>query len=119
MWQNGIMNFKKKDVMFIDDKIRNGMPPTVTDETVQKVEEITQAIGYLTINEQWSEVSKTVLYEMFKDRLGYWKLCTCWVPNMLTVDHKQNRVAGVQIFLMHYKEQGDSFLTCVVTADDS
>lgn len=51
-----------------------------------------------------------VLYKIIMEILDYWKLCKCWVSKMLTDNHKNNRVAAVQAFLAHYKEQGDNFL---------
>ena len=34
------------------------------------------------------EVSKTTIHEAVMEKLGYRKLCTHWVPKMLTDDHK-------------------------------
>jgi hypothetical protein len=34
-------------------------------------------------------------------------------------DHKKNRVAVVQAFVVHYGDQGDDFLDCTVTGDET
>jgi histone-lysine N-methyltransferase SETMAR len=59
------------------------------------------------------------LHETVTKRLGYRKLCARWVPKMLTDVHKKNRVAAVQAFLVRYEDQGDDFLDCIVTGDET
>jgi hypothetical protein len=38
---------------------------------------------------------------------------------MLTDDHKKNQVAAAQAFLARYEDQGDDFLDCIVTGDET
>jgi hypothetical protein len=105
----------------VHDEIRSGRPSVVTDEIIQKTEYI-HADKRLTINElhqQCPEVSRTVLHEIFTKRLGHWKLCTRWVSKMLKDDHKKNGVAAGQAFLACYGDQGDNFLNCIVTGNET
>jgi hypothetical protein len=56
------------------------------------------------------EVSKTTIHEAVTEKLGYRKLCACWVPKMLTDDHKTKRMGSMLKFLMHHAQKGDEFL---------
>jgi len=45
------------------------------------------------------EVSKTTIHEAVTEKLGYRKLCTRWVPKMLTDNHKTKRMGSALKFL--------------------
>jgi len=47
------------------------------------------------------------------------KLCTRWVPKMLTEEHKLIRQTKALDFLTRYSEEGDTFLSRVVTGDET
>jgi hypothetical protein len=53
------------------------------------------------------------------DKLCFRKLCSRWVPNMLMDEHKMKRQASVLTFLTRYSEQGDDFLSRIVTKQQS
>ena len=53
------------------------------------------------------------------ERLGYRKLCARWLPEMLSEGHKENRVATARSFVACCVEQGDDFLDCTVTRDET
>ena len=64
--------------------------------------------------------------EMFKERvgyiiglLGYTKVCSRWVPRILTPEKKQKRVEICGELLKRYREEGDQFLFNIVTGMDS
>jgi hypothetical protein len=42
-------------------------------------------------------------------------LCACWVPEMLTDDHKMKRIGSTLKFLMRYAQEGDEFLDSIET----
>jgi len=46
------------------------------------------------------EVSKNTIHEAVTENLGYRKLCTRWVPKMLTEDHKTKWMGSALKFLM-------------------
>jgi hypothetical protein len=82
----------------VRDEIRSGRPSIVTDEIIQKIDEDICANRHLTIvelHQQWPEVSRTVLHEIFTRRFGCRKLFVHWVPKMMTDNHKKNRVDAV------------------------
>jgi hypothetical protein len=47
------------------------------------------------------------------------KLCSRWVPKMLTEEHKMKWQASVLTFLIRYSELGDDFLSHTVTVDET
>jgi hypothetical protein len=100
----------------------SGRPSIVTDEIVQKIDENICADRRLTIDEphqECPEVSRTVLHVIVTKRLVCQKLCARWVLKMLTDNHEKNQVAAVQAFLARYKDQGNDFLDCIVTGDET
>jgi hypothetical protein len=46
--------------------------------------------------------------------LGYTKVCSRWVPHMLTPEKKQKRVEICVELLKRYREEGDKFLLITV-----
>nr|XP_015907995.1 histone-lysine N-methyltransferase SETMAR-like [Parasteatoda tepidariorum] len=65
------------------------------------------------------DVSKSCIHNIWRDSLGYAKVCTWWVPIMLTDDNKWQRVEAVREFLHAYETDGDEFLDSVVTGDET
>jgi len=53
------------------------------------------------------------------DLIGYTKVCSQWVPHMLTPEKKQKRVEICEELLKRYNEEGDQFLLNIVTGDES
>jgi hypothetical protein len=51
--------------------------------------------------------------------LGYTKVCSRWVPLMLTPENKQKRVESCEEHLKRCHEEGDQFLLNIVTGDES
>ena len=51
--------------------------------------------------------------------LGYTKVCSQWVPHMLTPEKKQKRVEICEELLKCCPEEGNQFLLNIVTGDES
>ena len=51
--------------------------------------------------------------------LGYSKVCSRWVPRMLSPEKKQKRVKIFEELLKHFHEEGDQFLLNIVTGNES
>jgi histone-lysine N-methyltransferase SETMAR len=51
--------------------------------------------------------------------IGYTKVCSRWVPRMLTPEKKQKHVEICEKLLKRYREEGDKFLLNIVTGDES
>jgi hypothetical protein len=64
------------------------------------------------------EVSKTTIHEAATEKLGNRKLCACWVPKILTDDHKTKRMGSALKFLTRCAQEGDEFLDSIVTGDE-
>jgi hypothetical protein len=66
----------------VHDEERSGRPSVVSDDLVQSVEQKICERWRFTISELLYEfpcISRTVLYEINTDRLGYHKFCARWV----------------------------------------
>ncbi|GBL96299.1 hypothetical protein AVEN_238670-1 [Araneus ventricosus] len=72
---------------------RTGRPYVISEALLRITEEAIQANRRLTLRELdkiTPEVSMTTLRECATVSLGYHKLCACWVPKMLTEEHKKD-----------------------------
>ncbi|GFU93363.1 uncharacterized protein TNCV_1860931 [Trichonephila clavipes] len=64
-------------------------------------------------------VSRLVVYKIGTEDLNFKKLCSLWVPRLLTVEHKEKRFAILLDFLIRYEEEGDDMLSRIVTRDEA
>jgi transposase len=75
----------------VHDEQRSGRPSLISEHLLQETEGEIRANQRVTIRESHHiipKVSKTTIHEAMTEKLGYRKLCACWVPKMLTDDHK-------------------------------
>ncbi|GBN96570.1 hypothetical protein AVEN_208380-1 [Araneus ventricosus] len=75
----------------VHDEARSGRPSVVNDGLVAKVNEKFRENSRFTIRmlcDEFPQISITVLAEIVTNRLNYRKLCSRWVPKMLTDVHK-------------------------------
>lgn len=107
----------------VHDEERSGRPSLITDDLVTKVDEKIQENRRFTISslsELFPQVSRSVVYEIIvTERLNYRKLCSRWVPKMLTDVHKTKRLGSALSFRLRYEEDGDDFLSQLVTGDET
>lgn len=54
-----------------------------------------------------------------RKKLNYRKVCSQWVPRMLTDHHKEERMGWSLNHLMRYRAEGDAFLLSIVAGDES
>ena len=64
-------------------------------------------------------ISKSRVYEIVHDKLGYHKICARWVPKQLTDAHKESRMALSLVHLSRYHMEGNQFLDRIVTGDET
>ena len=57
----------------------------------------------------FSNISRSLLHELVTEHLYYKKLCSRWVPKMLTDAHKMKRMGAALEFLQHYERDGNFF----------
>lgn len=102
----------------VHDEEKSGRPSIVTDELVASVNEMIRSNRRFTITELslcFPQISRTVVYEIVTQKLGYHKFCARWVPKILTEQHKVQRMAASLTFLDSYDKEGDSFLDRIHT----
>ncbi|GBN06026.1 hypothetical protein AVEN_254467-1 [Araneus ventricosus] len=71
----------------VHDEARSGRPSVVNDGLVAKVNEKIRENSRFKIRmlcDEFPQISKTVLHEIVTNGLNYRKLCSLWVPKMLT-----------------------------------
>ena len=105
----------------VHDEQRSGRPSLISDELLQENEAEIRANRRVTIRELHHiipEVSKTTIHEAVTAKLGYRKLCACWMPKMLTDDHGTKRMGSALKFLTRYAQEGREFLESIVTGDE-
>ncbi|GBM79110.1 hypothetical protein AVEN_177422-1 [Araneus ventricosus] len=79
---------------------RTGRPYVISDALLRRTEEAIQTNRCLTLRELHKiipEVSMSSPHDCVTVTLGYQKLCTCWVPKMLTEEHKRKGWASHSI----------------------
>lgn len=106
----------------VHDEARSGRPSCVTDGLVAQVNEKIRDNRRFTIRtlcDEFPQISKTVLHEIVRNRLNYRKLCSRWVPKILTDVHKTQRLGSALTFLTRYSEEGIEFLNQIVTGDET
>ncbi|GFW92182.1 uncharacterized protein TNCV_3540681 [Trichonephila clavipes] len=70
-----------------------------------------------TLSLEFPDVSRSVVYKIGTEDLNFKKLCSRWVPRLLTVEHKEKRFAISLDFLTRYEEEEDDMLSRIVTGD--
>jgi hypothetical protein len=102
-----------------------GWPPVVSDDHLRNTDQEICERRYFTISElllEFSQISRTLLYEIITVRLGYCKFCNRCVPKMLTGENKtQRNASAVADFSERYRVDGDEFLSHIVrvTGDET
>ena len=105
----------------IVDQLPSGRPISVTDDKHQKqVDELIKHDRRITQKQIAGRLG------MSKERvgyitglLGYTKVCSRWVPRMLTPEKQQKRFEICEELLKRYREKGDQFLLNIVTGNES
>ena len=105
----------------LHDEQRSGRCYLISGD-LQRIEGEISANRRVTIRELHHvipEVSKTTIHEVVTEKLEYRKLCARWVHKMLTDDHKTKRMVSVLTFLERYTKEGDDFVDCIVTGEET
>ena len=103
------------------DKERSGRPSTSVNEgsaaraAVLLKEDRSATIGYLAA-ELGISVGST--HTLLHDEMGLRKRCSRWIPHLLTVDQKRQRVAICRDLLNQFEPNGPKRLSDVATGDE-
>ncbi|GBM27855.1 hypothetical protein AVEN_66406-1 [Araneus ventricosus] len=116
------VRFFKDERTNIHDESRSGRLSVVSADLIKEIDEKIRLLRNFT-NSQLSEhlpnISRTVLYETVKRKLGYRKFCSRWVRKMLTEIHKTSRMGAALEFLSLYHTDAEDFLNRIVTGDET
>ena len=104
----------------VHDEGGQGRKSVATDDIVQQIDQAVRETRRFTISEllmQFPEVSRPALYS--SEQMLYRKVCACWVPPMLTDNHKTHRIGSALEFLEDYNTDEEDFLKFIVTGDET
>ena len=99
-----------------------GRPSTSTsEEKIEQAQQMILANQRITIDEvaQSLQISFGSAQEIIHEILGYNKVSARWVPRQLTEEHKRRRMEICQTLLNRYNNEGEAFLSRIVTGDES
>ena len=99
-----------------------GRPSTsTTDEKIQQAREMVRANRRVAIDKVACslQISYGSAYQIIHEELGFHKVCARWVPGELTAHHKRKRVEICQRLLDRYNNEGEEFLSRIVTGDET
>ena len=106
----------------LHDDLWSGRPSVANEDLVRAVEEKIRENRWFTITSlslHFPQISWSLLHEIVSDKLKFRKLCARWVPKMLMEEHRLKRQASALDFLTRYSEEGDNFLSRVITGDET
>ena len=105
----------------VKDKPGSGRPCTaLTPHNEERLDQLIRANRRITSRELCRElnIGFTAL-ETMVSTLEYRKVCTRWVPRMLTQENKEHRMQVFQDLLNQYEAECDSLLDCIIAGDEA
>ena len=113
--------FKNPERAF-EDAPRMGLPSRITtDENIEAVERIVMRDRQISVRRVAYELSipKITIHEIMNNHMGMKKICTWWIPILLTPMQRTNRVDCCQELLQQSEVNPAKFFDCIVTSDES
>ena len=104
------------------DAPRMDHPSTITaNENIEVVERIVMRDRRISIRRLAEElgIPKTTIHEIMNNHMGMKKVCTRWVPKLLTPIQRANRVDCCQELLQQSEVNPAKFSDCILTGDES
>ena len=109
--------FKDPERAF-EDAPRMDHPSTITvDENIEDVERIVMRNRQTSIRRLAEELA--IIHEIMNNDMGMKKVCTRWVPKLLTPIQRANHVDCCQELLQQSEVNPVKFFNCIVTGDES
>lgn len=106
----------------LEDEAREGRPCTaVTEENINAVRELIEADRHVT----YVEISSTLgigmsqVQKILHEHLSVRKLCSRWIPHMLTDDQKKKRVEWCREKLRQFNQGTSNAVYNIVTGDET
>jgi len=104
----------------VTDEQRSGCPSTSAD-LVPAIEETVHAnrrVLFKELEEQFN-LSHGTIWDIVHDRSGYRKVCSRWVPQQPTKNHKKNHMGVSLTHLLHFNDHGEDFLEQIIIGDET
>ena len=113
---NWVAEFKDSERGF-EDAPRMGRPSTITaDENIQAVERIVVRDRQISIRRLAEKL--VIIHETMSNHVSMKKVCTRWVPKLLTPIQRAHRVDCCQELLQQSEVNPVKFFDCIVTGDE-
>lgn len=112
----------KRGRLTTDDEPRPGRPVEVaTEENITKIHKLVLADRRVKLSElaETTGISKESIRLVLHDKLHLKKLSARWVPRLLTVDQKRERVEDSETNLALFKRDSKEFLRRYITVDET
>lgn len=106
----------------VHDNERSGRPSLIDEDLIAAVNAKimeNRRFTITTLSLQIPQISRSLLHEVVSEKLKFRKLCARWVPHNLTEQQRLKRQASALDFLTRYNEEGDAFLSRIVTGDET
>ena len=105
----------------VKDKPHSGRPCTaVTPRNEEHLDQLIHANQQIMTRELCTELNiGFIALETMVATLEYCKVYARWVPQMLIHEHKEHHMQVCQDLLNQYEAEGDSFLDCIITGDET
>ena len=111
-----VAEFKDLERAF-EDAPRMDCPLAITaDENIEAVERMVMRDRQISIRCLAEEL--TIIYEIMNNHMGMEKVCTQWVPKLLTPIQRASRVDCCQELLQQSEVNPAKFSDCIVTGDE-
>ena len=96
---------------------------SISPENIAVVHDLIEGNRRLTVVEIFQELGTRISYgsvqSIIKNELLLWKISARWVPRLLSDQQKTARVQISETLLARYEEEGDAFIHCIVTCDET
>ena len=93
----------------------------LTEKNVATVKTLIEEDAHYTVQEieELSGIHSSRVLKILRERLGLCKICTCWVPHVLTDEQKQSRVRLASQVIEKYDKCDPRHFEEIVTGDET
>ncbi|XP_067131309.1 histone-lysine N-methyltransferase SETMAR-like [Centruroides vittatus] len=104
------------------DEHRSGRPVEVTtSEMIDKIHHMILSDQRIKVHEivEATGISQGTVFSILHKKLGVKKISARWVPRLLSVENKRNRVVDSEAVLALFRRNPDEFLRRYITVDET
>ena len=116
-----VAEFKDPERGFGDAPRMDHPSTIIANENIEAVERIVMRDRQISIRRlaEGLAIPKITIHEIMNNHMGMKKVCTWWVPKLLTPIQRVNRVDCCQELLQQGEVNPAKFLDCIVPGDES